>query len=99
MDRSYSTLNTRQKSIIDRIPAIVLAILLPLLATPYALLHDLVILIPGFVLWTHYDPRRELLLAAITIYFGAFFLTLLSALSHIALNALLVIGLVALIIY
>jgi hypothetical protein len=91
--------NTRHKPIIDRIPAIVLAILLPLLATPYALLHDLVILIPGFVLWTRYDPRRELLLAAITIYFGAFFLTLLSALNHIALNALLVIGLVALIIY
>jgi hypothetical protein len=88
----------RHKSTLERIPAITLAILLPLFATPYALLHDLVLVIPAFVLWAHYQPSRSLLLAAIATYFGAFFLTLVSALSHIALNAMLVIGLIALII-
>lgn len=88
----------RHRVIVERIPIITFAMLLPLFATPYTLLHDLVILIPGFVLWARYNPRRELLITAIIIYFGTFFLTLISALSHIALNALLVIGLVALII-
>ena len=95
---AFYAFKLRHKPTIERIPIITFAMLLPLFATPYTLLHDLVILIPGFVLWTRYNPRRELLLAAIIIYFGTFFLTLISALSHIALNALLVTGLVVLII-
>ena len=38
-----------------RIPVIVAALILPLIATPYALLHDMVILIPAFVLWAIYS--------------------------------------------
>jgi hypothetical protein len=89
----------RNKSTSDRIPAYILAILLTLLATPYALLHDLVILIPAFVLWARYSPNRQLLITSIVVYFGTFFLTLISALSHLALNAFLVIGLVSLVIF
>ena len=96
---AYYAFRIRHKPVIERIPAITLAILLPLLATPYVLLHDLVILIPVFVVLARYNPHRELLLTVIVIYFGAFFLTLLSALSHIALNALSVIGLVIMIIW
>jgi hypothetical protein len=76
-----------------RIPAIALALLFPLIATPYALLHDLLILIPGFVLWTRYESSRSLLYAAITLYLGAFFLILAAVLSKIAVVSLLVIGL------
>lgn len=86
----------RHKNILERTPIITLAILLPLFAAPYTLLHDLVIVIPGFILWARYNPRRELLLAAIIVYTGAFILTFIGALSHIALNSLLVIGLFAL---
>jgi hypothetical protein len=40
----------RKLSTVERTPAIVAALILPLLATPYALLHDFVILIPAFIL-------------------------------------------------
>lgn len=86
---------SRKEPVIDRTPAITLAILLPLLATPYALLHDLVILFPAFALWAHYNPSRKLLLVAICVYFGTFILTFLSALSHVALNTFIIAGLTA----
>jgi hypothetical protein len=95
---AYYAFRIRLRPTIERTPAFILAILLPLMATPYALLHDLVILIPALALWARYNPGRELLITTIIIYFGAFFLTLVSALSHIAFNALLVIGLVILVI-
>jgi len=84
----------RKKSILSRTPVIVLAILFPLVATPYALLHDLVILIPGIVLWARYSSSRYLLYALIVIYLGGFILPLLAALSKIALVSILTIGLV-----
>lgn len=94
---AYYAFRIRLQPTLDRTPAIIMAILLPLLATPYALLHDLVILIPAFILWARYQPSRKLLIIAIVIYFGTFFLTLIGALTHIALNALLVISLVVLV--
>ena len=90
---------SRDKSLIERTPVISLAILFPLVATPYSQLHDLVILIPGFVLWSLFFPSRGLLITVIGVYLGAFFLTFAGALSHIALNSLLVLGLTALVIY
>jgi hypothetical protein len=83
----------RNKSILARTPAIVLAILFPLVATPYALLHDLVILIPGIILWARYSGSRYLLYAVIIIYLGGFLLPLLGAFAEIALVSLLTIGL------
>jgi hypothetical protein len=77
----------------QRIPALALALLLPLIAFPYALLHDMLILIPGFILWAGYAPSRGLLYAAILVYLGAFFLTPLAALSKVGLMAGLTLGL------
>jgi hypothetical protein len=94
---AYFAYRNRKAPMIARTPVITLAILLPLMATPYALLHDLVILIPAFILWSRYNPSRELLTASIVIYLGTFILTLLSALSQLALNAVLVISLFTLV--
>jgi alpha-1,2-mannosyltransferase len=86
---------SRNSPMLSRTPILVLACLFPLVATPYALLHDLVILIPGFILWSRYDNSRYLLYTAIVIYLGSFFLTLLASLTHIALMSWLSLGLVA----
>jgi Glycosyltransferase family 87 len=83
----------RKQAIVERIPALVAALIFPLLATPYALLHDLVILVPAFVLWAIYSYSRNFLYIAISIYLGAFFLTFIAALTKIAWVSLLVIGL------
>lgn len=83
----------RKGSIVERIPAIVAALILPLLATPYALLHDLIILIPAFVLWKIYDNSQTFIRISFIIYMGAFFLTFIGAITRIAWVSLLVIGL------
>jgi hypothetical protein len=87
----------RNKPILDRIPILVLALLLPLVATPYALLHDLIILIPAFILWARYTSSKPLLYSAIAVYLGGFFLTLVAALTKIAVVSVITIGLVVLI--
>lgn len=83
----------RKYGIVERIPAIVAALIFPLMATPYALLHDLVILIPAYVLWTIYSNSRNFVLISIFTYLGAFFLTFIAALTKIAWLSLLVMGL------
>ena len=77
----------------SRLPVIVAALILPLIATPYALLHDMVILIPAFVLWAIYSNSRSFIYISTSIYLGAFFLTFLAALTKIAWVSLLTIGL------
>lgn len=89
----------RHEPFIEKTPVVVVALILPLLATPYALLHDLVILIPALVILARYHASRGLLYMAIITYFGTFFLTFFSAFSHVALNALLVVVLTVLIIF
>lgn len=84
---------SRKSEMAERIPVIVAALIFPLLATPYALLHDMVILIPAFVLWIAYNNSRAFTLTAVTVYLGAFFLTFIAAITKIALVSLLVIGL------
>ena len=79
-------------SLHDRIPTLVAALVFPLLATPYALLHDMVILIPAYVLWSVYSNTRNFTITSAIIYLGAFFITLLSALTGVAWDALLVLG-------
>lgn len=85
---------SRNAPILERTPVIVLALLLPIVATPYALLHDLVILIPGFILWARYDKSRVLLYCAIAVYLASFFLPLLASTTKIALMSLITLGLV-----
>lgn len=90
----------RHYSIKDRIPAIAAAIILPLLVAPHTLLHDLVILIPVFVLLSIYlQSSHQLLIISAIVYFGAILLIPLGALTNIAWVSLLVIFIVAIFIY
>jgi alpha-1,2-mannosyltransferase len=75
---------SRNIPMVDRTPVIVLALLIPITATPYALLHDLVILIPAYILWARYENSRSLLLSAVVVYLGSFFLPLIASFSKIA---------------
>jgi hypothetical protein len=83
----------RNNKVNAQVPAMVAALLLPLLATPYALLHDMVILIPAFVLWTIYNNSSEFTKLSFITYLGAFLLTFLGAVTKIAWVSLLIIGL------
>lgn len=76
-----------------RLPVIVATLILPLIATPYALLHDMVILIPAFVLWAIYSYSNNYIKISASVYLGAFFLTLFAALTKIAWVSFLTIGL------
>lgn len=57
----------------DRIPAINFAILFPLIAAPYALAHDLIVLIPFFVLWVHQNQSSIVIRAIVATYICTFF--------------------------
>jgi Glycosyltransferase family 87 len=83
----------RKVGMVERIPIIVAALIFPLLFTPYALLHDMIILVPAFVLWMIYSNSRPVLYISIIIYLGAFFLTFIAALTKIAWVSLLITGL------
>lgn len=85
----------RNHPVVERTPALVVALLLPLVATPYALLHDIVILIPGFILCIKFIRSRYLLFTAITTYLGAFFFTLLGAATGFPWVSILILGLCA----
>jgi alpha-1,2-mannosyltransferase len=85
----------RNHNVRTQVPAIVAALLLPLLATPYALLHDMVILIPAFVLWTIYNNSSEFIKLSFVTYLGAFLLTFIGALTKIAWISLLIMGICA----
>lgn len=87
----------RNKPVLERTPALAMAVIIPLVTTPYALLHELVILIPCYVLWARYSSSRPLLYTAIVIYFSGLFLTLLVSMVKISLIAVLPLSLVILI--
>jgi alpha-1,2-mannosyltransferase len=87
--------NLRKYNVKEQVPAIVAALLLPLLATPYALLHDMVILIPAFVLWTIYNNSTQFTKLSFFTYLGAFLLTFIGAVTKIAWDSLLIIGICA----
>ncbi len=73
-------------------PAWMLALLYPILAFPYALIHDMILLIPALALWATVRPTQRLLYTAIAVYLGALILLFLGALTHLALPALLPVG-------
>jgi hypothetical protein len=73
-------------------PAWMLALLYPLLAFPYALLHDLMLLAPILALWAAARPSPRWLRTAIGVYLGGLFMPFLGALTRLALPSLLPIG-------
>jgi hypothetical protein len=84
---------------IERGEVLLLALVFPLVSTPYALFHDLVILIPGMVLWANSWPSRSLLRICIAIYLGTFFLPVISYGLNTALLALVPTSLAIILIY
>jgi hypothetical protein len=79
----------RSVSCSNRQPALIFALLYPFLATPYVLLHDLLILVPVFLLLsTDLKVTGRLLYAAIFTYFGALILLLLGQKFNLALFVL-----------
>jgi hypothetical protein len=91
---AWFAVKLRKHPIEERTPVIVAALLFPILATPYVLLHDLVVLIPAFIIWARYSSSRFLLYSAILTYFGTFILTLIGAVTKFAWLPLLIIYLV-----
>ena len=70
-----------------------LAILLPLVISPYSLLHDLLILIPVIILLvTKNSDDRDLSYLAIGVYLSLLIIPLLSYISQIALTGLIPLG-------
>jgi hypothetical protein len=64
----------------DRRGSVVLALSFPLLASPHALLHDLLVLLPAFLLLAHDRARAPVLLrAAVAAWCGATLLPMLGA--------------------
>jgi len=87
----------RNVSCSNRQPALVFALLYPFFATPYVLLHDLLILVPVFLLLSaDREVAGRLLYAAIFTYFGGLVLLLLGQKLNVALFVLIPAGLLAL---
>jgi len=79
----------RNISCSNRQPALVFALLYPFFATPYILLHDLLILVPVFLLLSaDREVAGRLLYAAIFTYFGALAMLLLGQKFNVALFVL-----------
>ncbi len=68
-----------------------MAILFPLIATPYALLHDLLILIPFFIILSRIHKSDTFLLLIIGTYTSGLILPLVGYLTNIAIPALITI--------
>lgn len=83
---------TRQESAFHKKSALILAVLFPLLSAPHVLLHDLVILVPIFLLWSDLDRSRNLLYICVSIYLAVLFLPLITHASGIALLAFIPMG-------
>ena len=83
----------RDQALLKKLPALGLCLLFPLIATPYTLVHDLVILIPFFVLWAYQDPGKPALYAAIATYFSSLLLPTISYAVGLALLAIIPLGL------
>ena len=79
----------RNLPVASRRESVVLALLFPFLASPYALLHDLLVLFPAFLLLAHQRGRsRALLHSAVATYCGATLLPMLGSPLGVALVAL-----------
>jgi hypothetical protein len=77
----------------ERLVPVALAILFPLVTAPYAMVHDLVVLIPFFVLWARRSPTRRVVVAAAVVYAVAFLLPIAGYAVRIAFLAFIPLGL------
>jgi hypothetical protein len=86
----------RALPVAERRESVVLALLFPLLASPYALLHDLLILFPAFLVLAHGRTRSPALLrSAAATWCGATLLPMLGSPFGVALGALVPIAFLA----
>jgi len=83
----------RDRPMDKRIPAFILALLYPFFVAPHILIHDMVILIPFFILWSQLSHSKDVLYAAIMVYFGSLFFIFITYPTQIALLALIPMGL------
>jgi len=83
----------RDRPMNERIPAFILAVLYPFFVAPHILIHDMVVLIPFFLLWSQLSHSKYVLYAAIVVYFGSLFLIFITYPTKIALLALIPLGL------
>lgn len=82
---AWLALKMRKLPILERMPAIILAVLLPLVASPYVLFHDLLVLFPVFILWLYYgQPNRFFLFSILIFYIGGLILPIASFYIQIA---------------
>jgi len=72
----------------ERLPALTLAALFPLIATPHALLHDLLVLVPVLALMAWYAESRFLAATAVTLYLGSLALPSLAYFLRVAVLAI-----------
>jgi hypothetical protein len=87
----------RNASSSNRRPVTVFALLFPFLATPYVLYHDLLLLVPVFLLLSaDHEEACHLLYAAIFTYFGVLALLMLGQKFNVALFVVIPAGLLAL---
>jgi hypothetical protein len=84
----WTGVKQRHHPVSARIPSLIFALLLPFLVAPHVLAHDMVILIPVLLLWTHLTNSRRPLYAAIIIYAGSLLLLFIAFPTGIALLAL-----------
>lgn len=78
----------RKRPRAERSPALALAIMYPMLATPQVLLHDALTVALFFLVWAQTERSRRLLYGAAAFYLGGFVLTPISYALQIPLMAL-----------
>jgi hypothetical protein len=90
---AWIAIRQRKSHITDQIPVLALGLILPLAFSPYVQLHDLLFIVPIFIIWASYDTSPRVFYAAVITYAGAFILTLFAAITGIAWMALITMGL------
>ncbi len=93
MSLAWVAYRFRDRPMDARIPAFILALLYPFFVAPHILIHDMVVLIPFFLLWSQLSYSKHVLYAAIVVYFGSLFFIFITYPTQIALLALIPIGL------
>ena len=82
----------RKRPLSERVPVLFLAVLYPLIATPHALVHDLIILVPIFILWSQKPTLRYFYFVLLLFYFGGLLLPTISYILQVAIMAVIPIG-------
>jgi hypothetical protein len=83
----------RKSSPAQQMPILALALVFPLAFSPYVQLHDLLYVVPIFIVWARFDSSPYVLYTAVFTYAAAFILTLLAATTGIAWMAVITISL------